>query len=286
MNDMMRQEFIRHSLYALSASATGLSSTKANAAPTRTIRIAIKYDMIKSAVSVHEKFQILKHAGFHGVEMKMGSKGEIPADELRRAVDDTGVLIHGLVYAKTSTIEEEVRYAGELGADSVLIAVEQREGLSGAESIRHYYRQIEKALPFAEKNGIRILVENVRASFLNTPEMMAAFIDGAGSPIVGSYFDTGNAISWSELSAEQWIRVLGKRIVKLDIKDRGHPVFGDPKKASSGVVGTNGGEVHWRNVRKELANIGFSGWATAEMKGGDRNRLAKMAKWVNEVLGL
>jgi hexulose-6-phosphate isomerase len=242
--------------------------------------------MIESAVSVHEKFQILKQAGFHGVEMKMRHKGDIATDELLRAVDDTGVLIHGLVYDKASTIEEEVRYARQLGADSVLVVVERQDGLSVAESISHYYKQIAKVLPFLEKFGIRILVENVRVSFLNTPEMMAEFIDGAGSPMVGSYFDTGNAISWSEQSAEQWIRVLGKGIVKLDIKDRGHPVYGDPEKPSPGVVGTNGGEVHWRNVRKELSNIGFSGWGTAEVKGGDLDRLTQMANWVNDVLGL
>ena len=35
---------------------------------------------------------------------------------------------------------------------------------------------------------------------------------------------------------------------KLDIKDRGHERFGDPKKRSPDAVGTDDGEVHWKKV--------------------------------------
>ena len=52
------------------------------------------------------------------------------------------------------------------------------------------------------------------------------------------------------------------------------------------VLGTDGGEVHWQNVRKELKEINFSGWATAEVKGGNEARLKRAAKWMHGVLGL
>jgi len=108
---------------------------------------------------------------------------------------------------------------------------------------------------------------------------MARFIDYCGSPMVGSYFDVGNAITWTKQPPEYWARVLGKRIGKLYIKDRGHAEFGDPKLRSNTAVGTDGGEVHWANVREELTGVDFSGWATAEIKGGgDRKRLAGIAK--------
>lgn len=143
---------------------------------------------------------------------------------------------------------------------------------------------IRKALPQAEKMGIRLLVENVRDTFLKEAEEMARFIDELKSPLVGAYFGTGNAITWTDQSAEHWARALARRIVNLDIKDRGHAELGDPKTRSKDAVGTDGGGVHWKNVRKELARIDFGGWATAEVKGGDSKRLAGIARWMEYIL--
>ena len=39
------------------------------------------------------------------------------------------------------------------------------------------------------------------------------------------------------------------------------------------------GDVNWPEVRKALAEIGYTGWATAEVKGGD-------ADWVKEKISL
>ena len=143
------------------------------------------------------------------------------------------------------------------------------------------------AIPLAEKEGVRLCVENVRATFLKTAEGMSKFIDSFGSPMVHSYFDLGNTITWTEQLAEHWAEVLGKRVYKLDIKDRGHPEFGDAKLKRAGIEGgTNGGEVNWAAVRKILAANDFSGWATAEVAGGDRKRLAGIAGWMRDVLDL
>ena len=81
------------------------------------------------------------------------------------------------------------------------------------------------------------------------------------------------------------MRVLGKRIVKLDVKDRGHTEL-RPKDKVSDAVGTDGGEVHWKNLRDELKKTNFSGWATAEVKGGGKERLTRMSSWMRGILGL
>jgi hexulose-6-phosphate isomerase len=39
-------------------------------------------------------------------------------------------------------------------------------------------------------------------------------------------------------------------------------------------------------VRAALADIGFSGWATAEVNGGDRERIQEIAERMNEALAL
>lgn len=46
---------------------------------------------------------------------------------------------------------------------------------------------------------------------------MARFIDEMQNPTVGVYFDVGNVVRFGW--PDQWIRILGNRIVKLDIKE-------------------------------------------------------------------
>ena len=60
--------------------------------------------------------------------------------------------------------------------------------------------------------------------------------------------------------AEEWIKILGNRTVKLDIKDWG-------KK--NGFCRLGEGDVNWEKVRDALDHIGFSGWATRE--GSDKS---------------
>ena len=248
------------------------------------IRIAVKYSMIQESVSVLEKFDILKSAGLQGVEITIAQRKDLR--EILRGVDATGVAVHGVVHGSSDNYQDALNLCKAVGGDAVLVVARLKPEVRYEENFKLAQDFIREAIPQAERLGIRLLVENVRGSFLKKAEEMARFIDELKSPMVGAYFDTGNAISWTEQSAEHWVRILGRRIVKLDIKDRGHHEFGDPGAKRQGVLGTDGGEVHWQNVRKELKEINFSGWATAEVKGGNEARLKRAAKWMHGVLGL
>jgi len=46
------------------------------------------------------------------------------------------------------------------------------------------------------------------------------------------------------------------------------------------------GSTDWPRVREELKKIGYSGWATAEVKGSGRERLADIASRMDNVLDL
>ncbi len=46
------------------------------------------------------------------------------------------------------------------------------------------------------------------------------------------------------------------------------------------------GSVEWDKVRAELLKIDYRGWATAEVAGGDRQRLAEIARQMDAALGL
>lgn len=250
------------------------------------IRIAVKYQMIREPdLSVVEKFRLLKEIGFDGTELK--TDDPVDTVEIVNAVAETGLPVHGVINASNPDIADAVRLAERVGGDSVLVLAREDPKLSYDDNFRHWQDLVRKAIPAAEKSGVKLCIENVRATFLKTGEGMARFIDSFESPAVRSYFDLGNTITWTEQSAEHWAKALGERIYKLDIKDRGHPEFGDPKTKREGITtGTDGGEVNWVDVRKELTRAGFTGWATAEVAGGDRKRLAGIAGWMRDVLDL
>lgn len=249
------------------------------------IRLAVKYHMINEpTLTVVDKFALLREIGFDGTELKTDEK--VDHTEIERAIGETGVPVHGIVNAGNQEIIPALELAHRLKCESVLSFAQTQPDLSYEENFAFWQDLVRKALPTAEQHGIPICIENVRASFLDQAEEMARFIDSLDSPMVRSYFDLGNTITWSEQPAEDWARILGKRVQKLDIKDRGHPEFGEAKLKREGVVGSNEGEVHWERVRTLLEGNEFSGWATAEVPGGDRTRLARMKAWMEDVLDL
>ena len=113
---------------------------------------------------------------------------------------------------------------------------------------------------------IKLLVENVWATFLISPFDMARFIDEIGSPWVQVHFDVGNIIHYGW--PEQWIRILGHRIQTLHIKEYSTKLR-DEKGAGAGfgvkfLEGTN----NWPAIMAALDKIGYSGWGIAEQGGG------------------
>lgn len=249
------------------------------------IRLAVKYHMINEpTLSPAKKLGLLKAIGLDGTELKVDDK--VDTTELLRATETTGVPVHGIINASYEDIEPAVKLADQFGCDSVLVLAREFPDLSYQENTARWQSNVRAVLPYAEKYGIRLCIENVRATFLKTAEGMAEFIDSFDSEMVRSYFDLGNTITWTEQPAEHWARILGKRVYKLDIKDRGHPEFGEPRLRREGAVGTNGGEVHWERVRSILIANGFRGWATAEVAGGDRARLEGIRGWMQDVLEL
>ncbi|MGB0580724.1 MAG: sugar phosphate isomerase/epimerase family protein, partial [Limisphaerales bacterium] len=260
--------------------ATGASA----AAPAkRRIKIAVKYSMVQEDLSLMDKFKLLRDLGFDGVEVYTRNRNEERA--YLAATEKSGLPIHGVVNASEPDIISAVKMADTLGASSVLILAREDPKLSYDQNFRHWQNLVITAIPIAKKCQVRLLIENVRATFLKTAEGMVRFIESFQDPIVGSYYDTGNTITWTKQSAEHWAKVLGNHIGRIDVKDRGHREFGNEKLKSKTAMGTNGGEVHWQNVRKELRKIDYQGWGTAEVAGGDRHRLARMAKWMDDVLG-
>ncbi len=117
---------------------------------------------------------------------------------------------------------------------------------------------IRRLLPTAEKVGVTLAIENVWNKFLLSPLEMRDFLDGFGSARVGSYLDVGNILLTGY--PEHWIRILGKRIVRVHVKDYLKSVG-----TVAGFVDMLEGDVDFQAVKTALAEIGYDGYLTAEM---------------------
>ena len=87
-----------------------------------------------------------------------------------------------------------------------------------------------------------------------------------------------NVIEWtSKLTggfAEPY--TFGRRAVKLDVKG-----FSREKDEFTDI---GEGDLPWAEVRQALDDIGFSGWATVEVKGGDVDRLTTVYQQMKKAL--
>ncbi len=123
-------------------------------------------------------------------------------------------------------------------------------------------RAVEKLIPAAEKAGVAIALENVWNNLWVKPAVFANFVASFGSPWVKAYFDIGNHVKYAP--PEEWIRTLGKLIVRCHVKD----FQLNPDGHGGKFVDIRDGSVNWPSVRKELDAIGYNGWMTIEGSGG------------------
>jgi len=124
-------------------------------------------------------------------------------------------------------------------------------------------KAVEKLIPVAEKAGVVIAIENVWNNLWVKPALFANFIASFDNPWVQCYYDIGNHVKYA--MPEEWIRALGKLIVKIHVKD----FAVDRNKPRGGTfVDIRDGDVDWPLVRKELDKIDYNGWMTIEGSGG------------------
>src|ERR1043166_2458456 len=283
--DLNRRDFLRAGGSALALAALGQTGgAAADNAPNvakRKIKKAVMYATVGVKGSVLEKFTAIKEAGFEGVE----PMSHMNQDEVVRALEATGlkaastccnthwnkpvsdpdpkVRAEGL-----EGLRQALRDAKRYGASSVLfVPAVVNQQVSYADAYRRSQEEIRKALPLAEELGVKIAIENVWNHFLLSPLEAARYVDEFNSPWVGWHFDVGNVITYGW--PEQWIRILGKRIQKLHIKE-----FSRENANKQGLwkgfdVPFLKGDNNWPAVMKALDEIGYDGWGIAEQPGAD-----------------
>jgi L-ribulose-5-phosphate 3-epimerase len=135
---------------------------------------------------------------------------------------------------------------------------------------------IGQILPTAERLGVTLGIENVWNKFLLSPLELRDFIDSFGSDAVGSYFDAGNVLLTGY--PEQWVRILGRRIVRVHVKD-----FKKSVGTAAGFVDMLEGDVDFDALKRALAEVGYDGYVTAEMLPYQPGRPEKTAAAMKKI---
>lgn len=257
----------------------------------------LKVGMVKLPGSLADKFKTLKELGFDGIEMD--SPGMNVA-ETKLAIAESGLPVDGTVCSThwnvrhsdkdaevraraLADLEQAIRDTHAVGGNTVLLVVGHGRDGTEREVWDRSVSNIRRALPLAARLGMYIAIENVWNQFLyqhegpdnQSADQLRDYVDEFNSPWVGVQFDIGNHQKYGPPA--QWIRTLGRRIVKLDVKDWG-------KTAGWAKIGQ--GDVDWPAVGRALSEIGYAGWAAAEVSGGGREQLREISQQMDQVFAL
>ena len=304
-----RRGFLQSTALAAAAGSILAGTGSALAAPVTALALegdglkgrlwkTLKIGMVQVPGTLTEKFKAVKAAGFDGIEMN--APGMNLAETIQ-AIAESGLPVDGTVNSThwdirhtnadaavrakaLESLKAAIRETHAVGGHSVLLVVGKGADGPEAEIWKRSIENISLAVPLAAQLGVQIVIENVWNQFLydhagdhtQTAAKFVAYVDELNSPWVGMQFDIGN--HWKYGSMGDWIRQLGKRVMKLDIKGY--------SRANDEWARISEGDIDYADVRKALREINFYGWVAAEVGGGDAAELKHIAEEMDMVFGL
>jgi L-ribulose-5-phosphate 3-epimerase len=257
---------------------------------------AVLISMLPKQLSMPDKFALAREVGFEGVEVHTISDPR-EAEAVAAASKASGLPVHcvmnsdhwrfplssadpEVVQKSVAGMETSLRNAALLGAGAVLLVpAVVDEQTSYADAWKRSQQVIrDRILPLAEQLKVVVAVEEVWNKFLLSPLEFAQYVDEFKSPWLKAYFDVGNIVFYGY--PHDWIRTLGPRIVRVHVKDfkleRGAGRFHWKN------IGE--GDIDWVEVRKALNEIGYTGFITTEIEGGDKAYLSDVVGRLNRFL--
>ena len=296
-----RRSFVAASA-ALAVASTALPRLQAaeitHLTKPRRLLKTLKVGMVNVPGDLTAKFAAVRAAGYDGIELD--SPG-IDVEATKKAIAATGLVVDGSVCSthwgvrhtspdaavRAKALEDlktAITQTHAVGGHTVLLVVGKGEDGPEAEIWPRSIENIKQALPLAAQLGMTIAIENVWNQFLyehngpnnQTADKFVKYVDEFNSPWVGMQFDIGN--HWKYGNPAEWIRTLGHRVVKLDIKG--------VARANDKLADITKDDIPWADVRKALDDINFYGWVAAEVSGGDGERLKTVAQQIDVALNI
>jgi L-ribulose-5-phosphate 3-epimerase len=298
-----RQLFLQAAALGVAAAvpaSRGWTAEEAAAKQKGTLKLlkTLKFGMVNVPGSLTDKFSAVKEAGFHGIELDAPN---FNVQEVREAIEKTGLPVDGSVVSShwgvrhtdpDATVRkkalddllESLRRTHAVGGNTVLLVLGHGKDGDEATIWKRSLDNLREAIPLAAELGVFIAIENVWNQFLydhdggsdQGAEKFVRYVDEANSPWVGMQFDIGN--HWKYGDVGTWIRQLGKRIAKLDIKGF--------SRATDKFTKIGEDDLPWDDVRAALIEIGYTGWIAAEVSGGGPERLREIVGNIDRVLSL
>jgi hexulose-6-phosphate isomerase len=274
----------------VAASAAPMLAARSGRLP---IQKGVLLSMLPQNLSFADRFKMAVDVGFEVLECPTITD-EREAEEIKKAADGARLRIHSVmnmahwkfplsssdpavVAESMKGMETSLRNAHLWGADTVLLvpAVVNPQ-TSYKDAWTRSTQQIKKLIPLAQQLKVVIAIEEVWNKFLLSPLEFNNYVDQFRSPWVKAYFDVGNVALTGY--PQDWIRTLGKRIVKVHLKD-----FKFQKRVAE-FVPLREGEIDWKEVYQALAEIGYKGAATVELPRGDEPYLREVSRRVDLIL--
>jgi len=285
-----RRDFVKTSLTAcVSGFAAGPRTQSRPAA----IKKGLVFDMVPKNLSYADRFKLVRDAGFQVVQA-LTEPDERNAAAMQQAADAANIRIDSVMnvdhwrYPLSSSdpavvakslggMRASLQNAKLWGSDAVLLvpAVVNPQ-TSYRDAWTRSQAQIRTLIPLAEQLKVVIAIEEVWNKFLLSPLEMVQYIGELHSPWVQAWFDVGNVVLYGY--PQDWIRTLGKRIVKVHLKDF--------KRTADGYAWVNlgDGDVDWPAVRQAFTDIGYGGSVIAELDGGDEAYLRDVSRRIDRLL--
>jgi hexulose-6-phosphate isomerase len=278
MTTLDRRRFLET---AAAVSALAALRPRAAAAAGGAPKKAVLISMLPKELGFRDRFQVALDAGFAGIEMQTVADPR-QADEIKEASAKTGLRIHSVmnmdhwssplssadpeVVAKSvAGMETSLRNAKLWGADAVLLVPAVVNPQTSYQDAWTRSQKVirERLLPLAQELKVVIGVEEVWNKFLLSPLEFVRYVDELASPWIRAYFDVGNVVFYAY--PQDWIRTLGSRIAKVHLKD----FQLDRANGRFNWKNLGEGDIDWVEVRKAFSDIGYDGWVTTEISGGD-----------------
>ena len=301
---MDRKTFLKSATLMAGAAALVAPVTSACASPVKPAsRVILKkslgFGFIKEDLSLTDKFKLIKDLGFDGVELN--SPVEFTIAEILEAKAKSGIELPSVVNKDhwamplsdpdaearekiIKSVGQSLQDVKDLGGDTVLVVPGVvNEKVSYEQAYNTAINSIRELIPYAEKTGMQVALENVWNNFLLSPIEAKRFVDEINHPLIGWYFDIGNVLRYGW--PEHWIYTLNKRIMKLHIKEYSRELMNTKGLWEGFNVELLEGDINWADVMKAVSDIGHQGgWLTAEVNGGDRVRLKDISERMDKII--